>query len=72
MVDSQQTFGDLLKAKAILEADLTSAIETFMADPATPRFAIGEEYTADPHTSVSANPCALRCLVPGFAGAGRS
>ena len=41
------TSSGLLKAKAILEADLTSAIEAFMADQTTSRFEIGEDDTAD-------------------------
>ena len=56
------TFGELYKSKAILEADLEAAVDAFMADPTTYRVLIGEGYTTDPHTAVSASPFALGLL----------
>ena len=56
------TFGDLYKAKAIVEGDLTSAIDAFMADPTTSRFAISEGYTADLAAAIAASPFARNML----------
>ena len=56
------TFGDLYKAKAIIEADLEAAVDAFMADPTTYRVAVGEGYAVDPHAAVSASPFALGML----------
>ena len=39
------TFGDLYKAKAIVEADLEAAVDAFMADPKTSRFTFAGGYT---------------------------
>ena len=42
---SDATFGDLYKAKAILDADLDAAVEAFMSDPKSPRFAFPSGYS---------------------------
>ncbi len=56
------TFGELYKAKAILEADLEAAIDAFIADPTTVSFTIGEAYTVDPHAAVAASPFATATM----------
>ena len=58
-----QTVGDLYKVKAIQEADLDAAVDAFMADPTTNRFAIGRGYTVDPHAAVAASPFASATMV---------
>ena len=59
---SDQTFGDLYKAKAILEADLDAAVEAYMTDPTTFRFAIGDGYAADLAAIVKASTFATLML----------
>ena len=54
------TFGDLYKAKAIVEADLESAVDAFMADPSLTAFIMGEGYALDPHDALSASPLLRR------------
>lgn len=56
------TFGDLYKAKAILETELTSAIDAFMADPTTSHFAIGAGHNADLAAAIAASPFACSML----------
>lgn len=41
------TTGELYKAKAILEADVVAAVDTFMADPTTTAFLFGDGYRID-------------------------
>ena len=49
-----QTFNDLYNAKAILEADVSAAVDAFMANPATNHFAISDRYPADLAAAVAA------------------
>ena len=58
----EQTFGDLFKAKAILEADLDAAVDAFMADPSLSAFLMGASYTANLHGAVAASPFAQNML----------
>lgn len=61
------TFGDLYKAKAILDADLDAAVETYMSDPSTDRFAIGDGYSADLAAAVAGSPFAAGMIAdPGI------
>ncbi|POR40016.1 hypothetical protein [Methylobacterium sp. V23] len=41
------TTGDLFKAKAILEADVVTAVDAFMADPTNREFLFGDGYRID-------------------------
>ena len=59
---NDRTFGDLFKAKAILEADLDAAVDAFMADPSLTAFLMSEGYALNPHDAVSASPFALGML----------
>ena len=37
-----QTFNDLYNAKAILEADVSAAVDAFLANPATNHYAVND------------------------------
>lgn len=41
------TTGELFKAKAVLEADVVAAVDTYMADPGTTAFLFGDGYRID-------------------------
>ena len=56
------TFGDLYKAKSIIEADLDAAVDAFMTDPSLTTFQMSEGFDLDPHGAVSASPFALGML----------
>ena len=56
------TFGDLYKAKAILEADLEAAVEAYMTDPSIDQFAISGKHIADPAAAVKASTFATLML----------
>ena len=59
---NDQTFGELYKAKGILEVDLDAAVEAFMADPSLTAFLMGEGYTADLAAAVRASSFAAEMI----------
>lgn len=56
------TFGELYKAKAIVETDLDAAVEAFMADPSLTAFLMGGGYTADLAAAVTASSFAAEMI----------
>ncbi|GEP04011.1 hypothetical protein [Methylobacterium oxalidis] len=50
-----RTVGDLFKAKAVTDDDVRAAVETYMADPATTLFVMGEGYGLDLAEAVQAH-----------------
>ena len=61
MAESQTT-GELSKVKAILEADIEAAVDTFMADRSTAAFLMGEGDVLDLAAAVAESPFALGML----------
>lgn len=59
---SELTFGDLDRAKAILEADRDSAVDAFMDDPKTPRFVFAGRYSLDLMVAVRAQGSARKLM----------
>ncbi|MHC2109362.1 hypothetical protein [Methylobacterium sp. CM6246] len=47
MASTNPTVGELFKSKAVTAEDIGAAVDTFMADPTTTLFMLGEGYGVD-------------------------
>jgi hypothetical protein len=57
-----RTTGELCKAKAIADEDVTAAIDAYMEDPAIARFDFGEGHSLDLAAAVVAHAPARKAL----------
>src|SRR3954464_11953392 len=57
-----RTTGELCKAKAIADEDVTAAVDAYMEDPAIARFDFGEGHSLDLAAAVDAHAPAWKAL----------